>query len=110
VNDGLKSTSAVALVAGGIASAFALASCCAFPILLGSAAVGLGPIASAAEPHDTLLTAISAVGLVGSTGVAARAPKHCETGSLCARPWFRLSIIGAAVVGAILLVLSKVYA
>lgn len=110
MNDGLKSSGAVALVAGGIASAFALAACCAFPILLGSAAMGLAPIASAAEPHATLLTAISVVGLIGSSAVAARAPKHCEPGSMCARPWFRWSIIVAAVIGAILLVLSKIYA
>lgn len=110
MDDGLKATGAVALVASGIASAFALASCCAFPVLIGSAAIGLAPIASATEPHGTLLTAIFDVGLVGSAAVAARAPKQCETGSICSRGWFRWSIIGAAAIGSLLLVLSKVYA
>lgn len=110
MNDGLKSTSAVALVAGGIASAFALATCCAFPILLGAGAAGLAPIAIATEPHSQLLTAVSAVGLVGSVGLAARSPKDCRPDAICARPWFRWSIVAAAVVGGALLILAKAYA
>ena len=110
MNDGLKSTSAAALVAGGIASAFALATCCAFPILLGTWAAGFAPIAIATEPHGQLLTAVSVVGLVGSVGLAARSPKNCKPNAICARPWFRWSIVAAAVVGGALLVLAKAYA
>ena len=68
------------------------------------------PIAVAAEPHSQLLTAISAVGLVGSVGVAARSPKHCEPNAVCARPWFKWSIFAGALIGFVLLVLAKVYA
>jgi mercuric ion transport protein len=110
MNDGVKSTGAVALVASGIASAFALATCCAFPILFGSAAVVFAPIAVATEPHSQLLTAISAIGLIGSIGVAARAPRHCKPNAVCARPWFRWSIIAAAVLGAVVLIAAKYYA
>ena len=110
MNDSLKSTGAVALVATGIASAFALATCCAFPIVFGSAALVFAPIAIASEPHSQLLTAISAIGLVGSFGVAARAPKYCKPDALCARHSFRRGIVVASVLGAILLIVAKYYA
>jgi mercuric ion transport protein len=110
MSDGLKSTGAVALVTGGIASAFALATCCALPFFFGSAALVFAPIALASEPHNQMLTAISAVGLLGSVGVAARAPKHCQPNAVCARPWFKWSIFAAALAGLVLLVLAKIYA
>ena len=110
MNDSLRSTSAVALAASGVAAAFAMATCCALPFLFGSAALIFAPIAAVSEPHGALLTAISAVGLLGSVGIAARARKHCKTDAVCARPWFRWSISAAALVGLILLVLAKIYA
>ena len=110
MNDNIKSTSAVALVAAGAGSAFALATCCAIPFFFGSAAMVFAPIALASEPHSQMLTAISAVGLVGSVGIAIHASKHCEAGAVCARPWFRWSIFIAALVGVVLLLLGKVYA
>ena len=110
MNDNLKSTGAVALVATGVASAFALASCCALPFLFGSAALAFAPIALASEPHSQLLTGVSAVGLLGSVGVAARAPRHCQPNAVCGRPWFKWGIFAAAVVGLVLLVMAKVYA
>jgi mercuric ion transport protein len=110
MNDGFKSTGAVALVAGGIASAFALATCCALPILFGSATLAFAPIALASEPHSQLLTAVSAIGLLGGVGMAARAPRHCKPDALCARPWFRWSIVAAAAIGAVMLVVARLYA
>ena len=110
MNDSLKSTGAVALVVGGVASAFALATCCALPFFFGSAALVFAPIAIASEPHSQLLTALSAVGLVGSVAVAARAPNSCRKNAVCARPWFRWSIVTAAVAGLALLLLAKLYA
>ena len=113
MNDGMKSTGAVALVAGGISAAFALAACCAVPVLLASLGIGaswLAPLVSASQPHAEALTGVSAIALLGSVGVVARAPKHCEPSATCARPWFRWTVIAAALVGAVLLVLSKVYA
>jgi mercuric ion transport protein len=113
MNDGMKSTGAVALVAGGIGAAFALAACCAVPVLLASLGIGaawLAPIVSASQPHAEALTGVSAIALLGSVGVVARAPKHCEPNATCTRPWFRWAVIAAALIGAVLLLLSKVYA
>ena len=110
MNDSLKSTGAVALVTGGVASAFALATCCAIPFFFGSAALVFAPIALESEPHSQLLTALSAIGLLGSVGLAAPAPRHCNPDAVCARPWFRWSIFAAALIGLVLLVLAKVYA
>ena len=113
MRDGAKSTGAVALVTGGIVSAFCLAACCAIPILLAGVGIGadwLMPVVSASQPYATILTVFSALALVASVVIVWRAPKHCEPGSLCARPWFRWSVTGAAVIGAILLALSKIYA
>lgn len=110
LNDGYKSTGAVALVCAGIASAFALAACCALPVLFGSAALVLAPLAIASEPHTQLLTAISPASLIGSVAVVAASSRRCVPGSVCSRPAFRWGVIAAAVVGAALLALSKVYA
>ena len=110
MSDNLKSTGAIALVAGGLASAFALATCCALPILFGSAALIFAPVAVASEPHSGALTAIAAVGLLGSAGLAARTPNHCDPAALCARPRFRGTILAAAAIGLVLLVLAKLYA
>jgi mercuric ion transport protein len=113
MNDSMKSTGAVALAAGGVGAAFALASCCAVPALLAGLGLGaawLAPIVSASQPHAEALTGVSALALLGSIGVVARAPRHCEPGATCARPWFRWTVIVAAFVGAFLLLLSKLYA
>jgi mercuric ion transport protein len=113
MNDGAKSTSAIALVTAGVGTAFALAACCAIPVLLAGAGVGaawLTPLVLTAEPHAEVLTGVSAVALIGAVGVVARTPKQCEPSAICARPWFRGSVIAAALVGAVLLVLSKIYA
>lgn len=108
-----RSGGAIALVASGIAASGALAACCAFPVLL--AGVGLStywllPVAEFAEPNSFVLNAIAVLALIGSVVLVIRAGQTCKPGDLCARPLFRWSIIAAAMVGAVLLVLSKVYA
>lgn len=113
MNDRAKSTSAIALVTGGIASAFALAACCAIPFALAGLGLGsawLAPIVSASQPRASVLTAISVLALAASVVLVWRSPNHCEPGSLCAHPAFRWSVTAAAMVGAILLALSKIYA
>lgn len=113
MNDGAKSTGAIALVTGGIASAFALAACCAIPFLLAGVGLGsawLAPVVAASQPHAGILTVFSLGALAGSVALVWRASGRCEPGSLCARPAFRWSVTGAAVIGAILLLLSKIYA
>ena len=108
-----KSGGAIALVASGIAASAALAACCAFPALLagvGLSAYWLQPVVAFAEPNSFILNAIAVVALIGSVVLVVRAGRTCEPGDLCARPAFRWSIIAAAVLGAVLLVLSKIYA
>lgn len=113
MNDQTKSTGAVTLAVGGVASAFALAACCAVPALLagvGLGAVWLQPIVSISQPHAQILTVVSAAALIGSVALVIRSSRQCAPGSVCARPWFRRAIIVAAAVGAVLLVASKLYA
>lgn len=113
MQDKVKAGGAVALATSGVAVAFALAACCAIPILL--AALGFGatwlvPLVSVTMPYTELLTAFSLAALAGSVFLVLRARRTCQPGDLCARPAFRWSVIAAAAVGAVLLVASKIYA
>ena len=113
MNDGTKSTGAVALVTGGIVSAFCLAACCAIPFFLAGIGIGsawLSPVVSASQPYSDILTGISLVALIGGVALVWRASDRCDPGSLCARPAFKWVITVAAVVGLALLVVSKIYA
>lgn len=107
-----QATGITALAAGGLASAFAVASCCALPIIF--AALGLGafwfaPVGAAAMPYDGPLTALAAAGLLLSVVFVVRTSRTCAPGDLCGRPVFRWSIIGMALAGALLLVLSWIF-
>ena len=104
-----QATGIMALSAAGLASAFAVASCCALPIIF--AALGLGafwfaPVGSAAMPYDGPLTALAVAGLLLSVVLVMRASSTCAPGDLCGRPLFRWGIICIALVGALFLVLS----
>lgn len=108
-----KSTGAIALVVSGMASAFALAACCALPLLLtgaGLSAYWLVPVANFGLQFTTALTALAVVSLAGAAFIVLRSAKTCAPGDLCARPWFRAGIVIAAVFGAGLLIASKLYA
>ena len=113
MNEGKKSTGAIALATGGVASAFGLAACCAIPFFLASAGIGsawLAPVVSVTEPHAGVLTAFSLVTLIGSVVLVWRGSGRCEPGSLRASPAFKWAITGAAAAGLVMLVLSKIYA
>ena len=113
MNEGTKSTGAVALATGGVASAFSLAACCALPFLLAGVGIGsawLAPVVSVSQPHTGVLTAFSLVALIGSVALVWRDAGRCEPGSLRARPSFKWAITVAAVVGLAMLLLSKIYA
>jgi mercuric ion transport protein len=106
-----KSTGVLALAASGFASALAVASCCAMPIVFASLGLGaywFAPVGSAAMPYDGPLTAIAVGTLLSSVFVVQRASTTCAPGDLCGNAIFRGSIIGAALIGAALLVLSWV--
>ena len=104
---------ALALVSGGVGAAFALAACCALPMLLMGAGLGvywLAPVAAFGERFSAILTAIAVLALLGGVATGLRAAKTCGPGDLCARPSFRVGIIVLACIGAVLFVLSKIYA
>ena len=108
-----RSTGAVALVAGGVAAAFALAACCAIPVLLAGAGLSahwLMPVAAFADPHRQLLTTLAIVALAGGLFAVLPVLRTCAPGDLCSRPAFRATIGVAAVAGVVLLVLSQLYA
>lgn len=109
----VKSAGAIALVISGIASAFALAACCALPVLLvgaGVSAYWLAPAALLGSQFTTALTVLAVLSLGGAAAIALRSGKTCASDDLCARPWFRASIVTAAVFGTVLLIASKLYA
>lgn len=109
----VRSAGAFALVAVGMAAAFALAACCALPFLLagaGLSAYWLGPVASLGERFGNVLALFSLLALAGAVFVVARGPTTCSPAGLCARLWFRVSIVGLAATGMLLLLLSKLYA
>lgn len=113
MQDRVKSTGAVALAGSGVAAAFALAACCAVPLFLATLGISsnwLVPMVSVTMPYTGLLTGFAAVALAASVFIALRARRTCQPGDLCARPVFRWSVIVAAFIGAVLLILSKIYA
>lgn len=108
-----RSGGAVVLVVSGLASAFALAACCAVPILLagaGLSAYWLVPVATFGTQFAAILTGIAIVSLAGAAFIVLLSARTCAPGDLCARPWFRVTIVITAIVGAALLVTSKLYA
>ena len=104
---------AVILAAGGLLAGLATASCCALPIVLG--ALGLGSawlfrLALLAAPHRTALLILGA----GASATAAvllwrQRSTVCELGSICAKPWVRISTSIGLVIAAILLVAGYRY-
>jgi mercuric ion transport protein len=109
-------TGALLLAAGGLAAAFGAASCCALPLLLGSVGVGsawLVALAWVAAPHRIALVGVSAVCLIGDTGLLVRRryrTARCTAGKACGSP--AVTVVAAAVLclGAVLAVLGYVYA
>ena len=112
MKSGLQSGGALALVASGVGSAFALAACCALPMLLVGAGLSpywLGPVAEFGDRFGFALHILSIATLVGSVFIVLRSPAMCSPGALCANPWFRISILLLAILGVTLLVLARVY-
>lgn len=113
MSDQKNAVGAVALATSGIAAAFSLAACCALPILLVGTGIGvswLSPVAQFAETYSIAFTLLAVIALASSVLIVFRRSKTCAPGDLCARPWFKLAIVGLAVAGFTLLILSKLYA
>jgi mercuric ion transport protein len=109
-----KGVGAIFLTASGIAAAFAVASCCALPIILGGLGIGtawLFGLAVFAAPHRTLLLGIGALAL-GAAAVAMWRQRSavCEPGAWCGRPAVRLTTGIGLILGILLLVAGYEYA
>ena len=107
---------AVLLTAGGLAAAFAVASCCGLPFIL--ATLGLGTawlygVAVLAAPHRAALLAAAAICLVGGSVLLwhqRQTPVRCASGSVCNRPAVRALTTVGLLAGFVLLYLGYAYA
>jgi mercuric ion transport protein len=108
-------TGAVLLMAGGLAAAFGVASCCGLPFLLATAGVStawLTGFALFAAPHRSFLLVAAAICLTGGAMLLWRQQRQavCAPGALCARSAVKgLTLIGL-LLGFVLLYLGYTYA
>jgi mercuric ion transport protein len=111
-----RGSEAVLLTAGGLAAAFAVASCCALPFFL--ATLGLGTawlygVAVLAAPHRVALLATAAICLTGGALLLWRQRRItalCAPGSVCTKSAVRgLTTVGL-LAGFVLLYLGYAYA
>lgn len=85
----------VIFTTAGVAAAFALASCCAIPLLLYTLGIGttawLTSLGIISIQYREILTWAAAAGLGAGGFMLWRQwrAKTCAPGSLCARPWVR---------------------
>ena len=106
---------AIALMLGGIADAFGVASCCALPILLtaaGLSAAWLGGIAMVAAPYRVLLLWLSTLSLAGGALLLWRTQRSAiarASDRVCTPGWLRLVLLIGLISGAILLWLGYSY-
>ena len=109
-----RGVGAVLLTLAGLGAAFAVASCCALPILFATAGLGtawLGGVAEIAAPYRVPLLAVSAVSLAGG-GVQLwrqRKSDYCSSGAVCARPAVRRASALALLLGLAMLYLGYTY-
>ena len=111
-----RGSGAVLLTAGGLAAAFAVASCCGLPFIL--ATVGLGTawlygVAVVAAPHRAALLAAAAICLVGGAVLLWRqrqSPASCASGGVCTKPAVRALTTVGLLAGFVLLYLGYAYA
>ena len=107
---------AVLLTAGGLAAAFAVASCCGLPFIL--ATLGLGTawlygVAVLAAPHRAALLAAAAICLVGGAVLLWRqrqSPASCASSGVCTKPAVRALTTVGLLAGFVLLYLGYAYA
>ena len=102
-----KPTAPTVLAAGGLAAAFAAASCCALPLALGALGLGsawLAGVAAFAAPLQPLFLLVAIACLVGGIAIWWRRRSACAADGACARPRLgRFAALGFAVTGALTL-------
>jgi mercuric ion transport protein len=106
---------AASLALGGIAAAFAVAACCALPIMFASAgisAVWLGSVGMVGAAYRTPLLAIGALCLLAGTVLLVRqqlTAAHCGPDGGCTPPVMRIATLIGLLIGAALLWLGYRY-
>jgi mercuric ion transport protein len=103
------------LTLAGVAAAFAVASCCALPLLLSAVGIGsaaLAGLALIATPHRAVLLLAAAVCLAAGAALLwlqRRSATLCAVGDACSRPAARRATMAGIAIGSILLVLGYLY-
>lgn len=103
----------VAFSVGGLGTAFAAATCCGLPLVLGSFGVGsawLFGIARRAAPHRELLLGIAVTSIAaGAWTLWRRSRGVCEPDAWCSRRIARTCAAAGLVIGAALALLGYLY-
>ncbi|MGH7040929.1 MAG: mercuric transporter MerT family protein [Acetobacteraceae bacterium] len=111
-----RGSGAVLLTAGGLAAAFAVASCCGLPFILATLGLGtawLYDVAILAAPHRAALLAAAAICLVGGAVLLWRqrqSSASCASGGVCTKPAVRALTTVGLLAGFVLLYLGYAYA
>lgn len=104
----------LSLMLGGLGACFAVAACCALPLLLGGLGLGtawLFGVAKLAAPHRTAVLIVGA-GLLMGGAIALWNQTHtvCPADGWCGRRIVRISVAIGLALGLALLVLGYRYA
>lgn len=110
-----RGSGAVLLTAGGVAAAFAVASCCGLPFIL--ATLGLGTawlygVAALAAPHRAVLLATAVSLLLGGAVLLWRQHRTaavCTPGAVCTKPAIQGLTTAALIAGLVLLYLGYAF-
>jgi mercuric ion transport protein len=99
-------SSSLALIAAGIGSAFAVASCCALPIIFGGLGLStpwLFHLAVWAAPHRTTLLGVALVALLAGAIMFFRQRRvRCAPDRWCSRPWVKVTTVIGLLIGIVL--------
>ena len=111
-----RGSGAVLFTAGGLAAAFAVASCCGLPFILTTVGVGtawLYGVAVLAAPHRAALLAGAAICLVAGAVLLWRQRQlsaSCAPGGVCTQPAVRALTTIGLLAGFVLLYLGYTFA
>jgi mercuric ion transport protein len=106
----------LSLTLGGLAAAFAVASCCALPLLLTTLGIGtawLGGVALIAAPHRDVLLVIGALCLLGGGALLWRqqwSAAACRPNGVCPTKASRVLTLVGLLIGVALLWAGYAYA
>ena len=112
---GGRGAGALLLTLAGFAAAFAVAACCALPLVLAGLGIGaasLAGLALLAAPHRPLLIAVAGVCFIGAALLLRRqqSAAACRPGEACSRPALRRLTLTGLAAGVALLCLGIAFA